>query len=83
MCALVLIQGFDVAVQYAGKEGVASLAILRLVSWTGVRFMLQDRKNERRFHGRHERFNRSPIAQSGITSLGSRPSASTLYFTSN
>lgn len=66
--------------QYAGKEKAASLAILRLVSWTGARFTLQDRKNERRFHGRHERFNRSPIAQSAITSLGSRLSASILYF---
>src|SRR6266446_3668543 len=65
---------------YSGKEHVASLAILPLVSWTGARFMRQDRKNERRLHGRLERFNRSPIAQSAITSLGSRPSASTRYF---
>src|SRR5467141_1025979 len=65
---------------YAGKEKVASLAIRPLVSWTGARFMRQDRKNERRLHGRLERFNRSPIAQSAITSLGSRPSASTRYF---
>src|SRR6266853_2596966 len=64
--------------RYAGKERVASLAILPLASWTGARFTRQDRKNERRLHGRLERFNRSPIVQSAITSLGSRPSGSTL-----
>src|SRR5450432_1124439 len=66
--------------RYAGKERMASLAIRPLVSRTGARFTRQDRKNERRLHGRLERFNRSPIAQSATTSLGSRPSASTHYF---
>src|SRR5450759_1087701 len=63
---------------YAGKERAASPAILPRVSWTGARFTRQGRKSERRLHGRRERFNRSPIAQSAITSQGSRPSASTL-----
>ena len=75
-----LFRGREDVYAYAGKERVASLAIRRLLSWTGARFTLQDRKNERRSHGRHERFNRSPMAQSAITSLGSRPSASTLFF---
>ena len=42
--------------RWEGKSGKSGYS--PVVSWTGARFMRQDRKNERRLHGRHERFNR-------------------------
>jgi hypothetical protein len=64
---------------FVGREGMAGMAILPPVPWTGAQSMPRGQRIERKSHGRRECFTRSQMTPFAITSLESKPSVSTRF----
>jgi hypothetical protein len=65
---------------FVGREGMAGLAILPPVPWTGAQSMPRGQRIERKSHGRRECFTRSQMTPFAITSPESKLSVSTRFY---